>query len=138
VIGRWGNFFNQELYGGPTDLPWAIKIDQPLPGYEQFEMFHPAFLYASLWSLLTFVILLRLARKHRQRLYAGDITAVYFLLFAIGRILLELVRLDSRSFVIGALDLGLPVATVVSIVIGIAMAALLLWRHVLSKPPVKA
>jgi prolipoprotein diacylglyceryltransferase len=101
-------------------------------------MFHPAFLYASLWSLLTFVILLRLARKHRQRLYTGDITAVYFLLFAIGRILLELVRLDSRSFVIGGLDLVLPVATVVSIVIGIAMAALLLWRHVLSKPPVKA
>lgn len=138
VIGRWGNFFNQELYGGPTNLPWAIKIDHPLPGFEQFEMFHPAFLYASLWSLLTFIILLRLARKHRQRLYTGDITAAYFLLFAIGRILLELVRLDSRSFVIGGLDLGLPVATVVSIVIGVAMAALLLWRHVLSKPPVKA
>jgi phosphatidylglycerol:prolipoprotein diacylglycerol transferase len=138
AIGRWGNFINQELYGRPTDLPWAIKIDDPLPGYEQFEMFHPAFLYVSLWSLLTFFILLTLARKHRQRLYTGDITAVYFLLFAIGRILAELVRLDSRSFVIGGMDFGVPIATVVSIVIGLAMAALLVWRHVLSKPSGKS
>ncbi len=140
AIGRWGNFFNQELYGRPSDLPWAIKIDASnrLTGYTQSEMFHPTFLYASLWSLLTFFILLRLARKHRQRLYTGDITAAYFLLFAIGRILFELVRLDSRSFAIGGFDLGLPVATVVSIVIGVAMAALLLWRHVLSKPTAKA
>ncbi len=136
VVGRWGNFFNQELYGQPSDLPWAIYIDPSnrLSDYVQFETFHPAFLYASLWSLITFVILLRLARKHRQQLFRGDLTAVYFLLFAIGRILLELVRLDSRSFAIGGVDLGMPVATVVSIVFGITMAALLLWRHVLSKP----
>ncbi|HET6447339.1 MAG TPA: prolipoprotein diacylglyceryl transferase [candidate division Zixibacteria bacterium] len=140
VIGRWGNFFNQELYGQPTDLPWAIKIDPAnrLNDFTQFETFHPTFLYASIWSLITFLILLRLARKHRQSLYTGDITAAYFLLFATGRILTELVRLDSRTFAIGSLDFGMPIASVVSLVIGVAMAALLIWRHVISKPPLKA
>jgi len=136
AVGRWGNFVNQELYGEPSSLPWAINIDPAhrLSGYTEFETFHPAFLYASLWSLVTFVILLRLARKHRHQLYTGDITAVYFILFGIGRIMLELVRLDSRPFVIANINLGLPVATVVSIVFGLAMAILLIWRHLIRKP----
>lgn len=139
AVGRWGNFFNQELYGEPSTLPWAISIDPAnrLADYTQFETFHPAFLYASLWSLVTFLILLRLARKHRGQLYTGDVTAVYFLLFGIGRILLELVRLDSRPFVAGNISFGLPVATVVSIVIVVIMAALLIWRHILRKPATK-
>ncbi len=135
-VGRWGNFINQELYGEPSNLPWAISIDPAnrLTDYSQFETFHPAFLYASLWSFVTFLILLRLARKHQHQLYTGDITAVYFLLFGIGRILLELVRLDSRPFIIVDISFGVPVATVVSIVIGLAMAALLIWRHLIRKP----
>jgi phosphatidylglycerol:prolipoprotein diacylglycerol transferase len=134
AIGRWGNFFNQELYGRPTSLPWAIRIDplHRLTGYTEFERFHPAFLYASLWSLITFVILLWLIRKRGEKLYNGDLTAVYLLMFAVGRILLELVRLDSRTFSIGSLDLGLPVATIISIIIVLAMAALLVRRHLLS------
>ncbi len=138
-VGRWGNFINQELYGEPSNLPWAISIDPAnrLTDYSQFETFHPAFLYASLWSFVTFLILLRLARKHQHQLYTGDITAVYFLLFGIGRILLELVRLDSRPFIIGDISFGVPVATVVSIVIGLAMAALLIWRHLIRKPASK-
>ncbi|MEZ4515473.1 MAG: prolipoprotein diacylglyceryl transferase [Chloroflexota bacterium] len=56
AIGRWGNFFNQELYGRPTSVPWAITIDPVyrLPGYGSFSTFHPAFLYESIWNLLTF------------------------------------------------------------------------------------
>lgn len=135
VFGRWGNFFNQELYGRPTDLPWAVHIDplHRLAGYTSFERFHPAFLYASLWNLLTFLILIYLARRRSDRLFTGDLTAIYFLLFAIGRILLELVRLDSRPFVIGDLDFGLPVATVVSIAIVLIMLGILLWRHVIRR-----
>jgi phosphatidylglycerol:prolipoprotein diacylglycerol transferase len=134
-IGRWGNFFNQELYGRPSDLPWAIKIDglNRLTGYTQFEQFQPTFLYASFWSFLTFLILYRLGRKHSDRLYPGDLTAIYVLLFATGRILLELVRLDSRSFTIAGFDFGVPIATVLSIIFVLSMAILLLRRHFFSK-----
>ncbi|MFN2188173.1 MAG: prolipoprotein diacylglyceryl transferase [Candidatus Promineifilaceae bacterium] len=137
AVGRWGNFFNQELYGKPSDLPWAIKIDPAnrLTGYIDFETFHPAFLYAGLWSLVTFFILLRLERKHYKSLFTGDLTAIYFLLFGIGRILLETIRLDSRPFVVGDIDFGLPVATVVSIVIAFFMAILLIWRHLIRRKP---
>lgn len=133
AIGRWGNFVNQELYGRPTNLPWAIRIDNPLPGYEGVAYFHPAFLYESLWSLLTFVVVLFLARRRRDQLQTGDLTALYLVFYAIGRILLELVRLDSRTFSLAGVDLGLPVATVVSIAIAVPMAALLIWRHVIAR-----
>ena len=51
AIGRWGNWWNQELYGRPTELPWGLEIDEPLAGYEGFDTFHPTFLYESLWNL---------------------------------------------------------------------------------------
>ncbi len=134
-IGRWGNFFNQELYGRPTDLPWAVYIDPiyRLDAYVNFERFHPAFLYESLWSLLTFIVLLTLARRHLDKLQVGDLTALYLVLYAVGRTLLELVRLDSRTVSLAGVDLGIPVATLVSIIIAMPMAGLLLWRHVLHK-----
>ena len=134
-IGRWGNFFNQELYGQPTDLPWAVFIDPlyRLDAYVNFETFHPAFLYESLWSLLTFLVLLTLARRKRKWLQVGDLTALYLVFYAVGRILLELVRLDSRNVSLAGVDLGIPIATLVSIIIAIPMAGLLLWRHVLHK-----
>jgi phosphatidylglycerol:prolipoprotein diacylglycerol transferase len=134
-IGRWGNFFNQELYGQPTDLPWAVYIDPiyRLDAYINFETFHPAFLYESLWSLLTFLVLLTLARRKRKSLQVGDLTALYLVFYAVGRILLEIVRLDSRTVSLAGIDLGIPVATLVSIIIAIPMAALLLWRHVFHK-----
>jgi phosphatidylglycerol:prolipoprotein diacylglycerol transferase len=134
-IGRWGNFFNQELYGQPSDLPWAVFIDPiyRLDAYVNFETFHPAFLYESLWSLLTFLVLLTLARRRRKWLQVGDLTALYLVFYAVGRILLELVRLDSRTISLAGIDLGIPIATLVSIVIALPMAGLLLWRHVLHK-----
>lgn len=132
-VGRWGNFFNQELYGSPSQLPWAIYIDRPLPGYEQFSRFHPAFLYESLWNLANFCILYTLAHRYRHKLQRGDLLALYLVLYGVGRILLELIRLDSRTFSIAGIDLGIPVATVVSLVIAIPMAVLLLYRHVFAK-----
>ncbi|MGD8855327.1 MAG: prolipoprotein diacylglyceryl transferase, partial [Chloroflexota bacterium] len=134
-IGRWGNFFNQELYGAPTTLPWAVYIDPiyRLDDYVNFETFHPAFLYESLWNLMAFLVLLTLARRHWRRLQVGDLTALYLVFYAVGRILLEMVRLDSRTVSLGGTDLGLPVATLVSIIVALPMAGLLLWRHVLQK-----
>lgn len=131
AIGRWGNFFNQELYGRPTSLPWAVQIEPVyrLSGYESFAAFHPAFLYESLWSLASFFLLWRLYRRHLHRLRRGDLTALYLVLYAVGRSLLELVRLDSRTLHIGSVDTGLAVATIVSLVVAVCMALLLAWRH---------
>lgn len=130
-IGRWGNFFNQELYGRPTDVPWATWIEPAyrLTGYEQFARFHPAFLYESLWNLLTFFILLTLLRRYRNRLFPGDVMGAYLILYAIGRTLLEMVRLDSRTVSIGAVDTGVPIATLVSIVVAVIAAVWIFLRH---------
>jgi prolipoprotein diacylglyceryltransferase len=83
--------------------------------------------------LLTFIVLLTLARRHLDKLQVGDLTALYLVLYAVGRTLLELVRLDSRTVSLAGVDLGIPVATLVSIIIAMPMAGLLLWRHVLQK-----
>jgi phosphatidylglycerol:prolipoprotein diacylglycerol transferase len=132
-VGRWGNFFNQELFGKPTSLPWAVHIDSIYrpTGFEAFETFHPAFLYESLWNFMSFLVMLYLLRRYRDKLQTGDLVAVYLIGYGIGRILLEFVRLDSRM-----VDLGfasLPVATLVSLVIALPMAALLIKRHLLNK-----
>ncbi len=127
AIGRWANFFNQELYGRPTDAPWAITIEPAyrLPQVADFATFHPAFLYESLWNLLSFLVLLTLAQRYRHRLLDGDLMALYIIFYAIGRTLLELVRLDSRT----VSGLGLPVATAVSLLLAALMAAWIYWRH---------
>ncbi len=123
AVGRWGNFFNQELYGRPTDLPWAVYIEPQyrLPDLADFSYFHPAFLYESLWSLLTFFVLLWLARRRADRLLPGELLALYLVAYAIGRSLLELVRLDSRAVAFLGLETGLAVATLVSL--GMALVA---------------
>jgi phosphatidylglycerol:prolipoprotein diacylglycerol transferase len=131
AIGRWGNFFNQELYGRPTNAPWAIAIDplHRLPDYADFSTFHPAFLYESLWSLLTFFVLLWLARRRAERLLPGELLALYLVAYAIGRSLLELVRLDSRAVPFLGLETGLAVATLVSLIVAaVAVAAVVVRR----------
>jgi phosphatidylglycerol:prolipoprotein diacylglycerol transferase len=129
AIGRWANFFNQELYGRPTDLPWGISIEHPLPGYGDFSTFHPTFLYASVWSLITFGTLLWLAKNKREDLLKGDLMAIYLIMFSLGRIVMELFRLDSRDFVLFGFETGVPVATIVALLIVISMAGWLIWRH---------
>lgn len=127
TVGRWGNFFNQELYGRPSNLPWAVTIDPPyrLAGYEEVARFHPAFLYESLWNFGSFLILYILFKRYPHRLKSGDLTALYLILYAIGRILLELTRLDSRMLTLGSTPTNLPVATAISLVTIIIM---ILWR----------
>lgn len=131
AVGRWGNFFNQELYGRPTNLPWAVHIDPiyRLPDYVSFERFHPAFLYESLWSLATFFVLYRLTRRYSERLLPGEMMGLYLIAYAAGRSLLELVRLDSRVIPFFGVETGLAVATAVSIVIALASAVMLIGRR---------
>lgn len=92
-VGRFANYFNQELYGRPTNLPWAIHIDlqHRSLGFEQFSTFHPLFLYESLACLLIFMVLFYL--KTRAKLLDGDILLLYLLSYGLLRFVLEPLRI---------------------------------------------
>jgi prolipoprotein diacylglyceryl transferase len=94
AIGRWGNWWNQELFGKPTDLPWALEIDpENRPeGYVDSETFHPTFLYESLYMLLVMGILLLVERLFRIR--PPGLFAIYVSLYCFGRFFEELLRID--------------------------------------------
>jgi prolipoprotein diacylglyceryl transferase len=101
AIGRLGNYFNQELFGKPTTVPWALEID-PIhrpAGYEQFATFQPTFLYESLW-LLGMVLVLVWADK-RFRMGHGRVFALYVLLYCIGRFWIEGLRIDDANVLLG-------------------------------------
>lgn len=134
-IGRWANFINQELYGRPTSLPWAITIDpgHRLAEYIDFSTFHPTFLYASLWSFATFLLLLWLSNSKRETLLRGDLTAIYLIMFSGGRIFTELFRLDSRFLQIPLIRLEIPVATLIAVTIIGILGLFLIWRHALGR-----
>jgi phosphatidylglycerol---prolipoprotein diacylglyceryl transferase len=96
AIGRWGNFFNEEAFGRPTELPWKLYISpehRPL-GYAQFEYFHPTFLYESIWDFAVFLMLIGWLRP-RLRPYPGALFFAYVGLYSIGRFVIEALRLDS-------------------------------------------
>jgi prolipoprotein diacylglyceryl transferase len=120
AIGRWGNYFNQELYGTPTDLPWAVEIDNPVPEYAGFETFHPTFLYESLANLVLVAVVLRLERAGRLR--RGSLILVYAIGYGTIRFLLELIRTDTTFRV-----LGLSRNALVSLVFVVAGVVLLRW-----------
>ncbi|MBP3816380.1 MAG: prolipoprotein diacylglyceryl transferase [Firmicutes bacterium] len=84
AIGRWGNFFNSEAHGGPTDLPWGIMVDG--------EKVHPTFLYESIWCLLLFFFLLYITKKRR---FTGQIALLYGILYSLERFFVEALRTDS-------------------------------------------
>lgn len=101
AIGRWGNWFNQELFGRPTTVPWALEIDpafRPV-GYEQYATFHPTFLYESLWCLFVAVAVWWLDRRYR--LGHGRAFAWYVLLYTVGRLFWELLRIDTATLIFG-------------------------------------
>jgi len=100
AFGRWGNFFNQEVYGLPSDLPWAIFIDPQhrLPAYSQIATYHPLFLYESLWSLLNMAFLLWINGRFRERLKSGNLFLIYLIFYGVGRVGLEFLRLDISSW----------------------------------------
>ncbi|HWW53887.1 MAG TPA: prolipoprotein diacylglyceryl transferase [Acidimicrobiales bacterium] len=94
AIGRWGNYFNQELFGRPTTLPWALRIDlahRPLQ-YAQYKTFQPTFLYECLWDLAVVGVVLLVER--RARLRKGYLFAVYVATYTFGRFWIESLRID--------------------------------------------
>lgn len=94
AIGRWGNYFNQELFGSPTSLPWGLEIDlryRP-SGFEQFETFHPTFIYESIWAILVAIILITVER--RWQVNNGRIFLLYVALYSFGRLFIEQLRID--------------------------------------------
>lgn len=130
AIGRWGNWFNNEIYGGPTDLPWKLEIHQMAAGRAVLDAagdpvvvgyFHPTFLYESLWSLLVGVLLLLLDWK--RQIGSGGLFALYVAFYTAGRFVIELMRSDPANLI-----LGLRVNTWVSgLVFTLALIAYI-WR----------
>jgi phosphatidylglycerol:prolipoprotein diacylglycerol transferase len=128
AVGRWGNFFNQELFGPPTDLPWGIPIDvvhRPAE-YLSDTHFHPLFLYESLLSVLGVVALLYLGRRFAKRVIVGDIMLLYFIWYGAERFGLEFLR--TGNWKVGAV----ATAQIVSIVFIVVSVGLLVWRHMRS------
>lgn len=133
AIGRWGNFFNSEAFGRPTDLPWKLYIppERRPSGYLGFDFFHPTFLYESIWNLGTFAVLMALffrGLKEPGKLKTGTLFLTYLVLYSCGRFWIEGLRMDS-------LMLGpLRIAQVVSLS-QIGLGALgLLWLYLWHRP----
>jgi len=100
-IGRWGNYFNQELFGKPTNLPWSLEIDvinRPT-GFESFSKFHPTFLYESIYCLLLVALILWVERRWRLR--TGQTSALYLATYCFGRFGFENLRIDEARVVLG-------------------------------------
>lgn len=126
AIGRWGNFINRELYGTPTNLPWAVYIEPQyrLPGYENSSHFQPLFLYESLWNLVVFGILIYLTRRSRIHLLDGDVILLYLTLYSVGRFVLEPLKIGDVFTIF-----GLRTAQLVAAVLIAGCSAILAYRH---------
>jgi phosphatidylglycerol:prolipoprotein diacylglycerol transferase len=136
AIGRWGNFFNQELYGPPTTLPWGIQIDcahrigdhgivqWPCSQYPfETTAFTPLFLYESVSGLLGVIALLWMARRWGPRMRPGDLLLVFFMWYAAIRFWLETFREGNWTF------FGVPTAMLVSSIVFLVAGAILAYRH---------
>ncbi|MEA5442185.1 prolipoprotein diacylglyceryl transferase [Cyanobium gracile] len=141
AIGRWGNFFNSEAFGLPTNLPWALTIpmaNRPSEFLEQAS-FHPTFLYESLWNLGVcglLLLLFRLGSQGRVRLPAGALSCTYLMAYSSGRFWIEGLRLDplclfsQPPFCAG----GLRMAQLMSLLLIALGAAGLLWLYRFRRP----
>jgi len=125
AIGRWGNFFNQELYGAPTNLPWKIYIDPEhrLTGFTNVAYYHPLFLYESIWNLGNMFLLLWISRRFGDRLKNGDIFLIYLIVYPVGRFLLDFLRLDASMVA------GININQTVMAVVAVCAALALFLRH---------
>jgi phosphatidylglycerol---prolipoprotein diacylglyceryl transferase len=102
AIGRLGNWFNQELYGRPTNLPWGLRIspDHRLPGYQHIATYHPTFLYEAVWNLALAGLLI-LYERRRPGACPGTLFALYVAGYALGRLWVEALRIDPASHIAG-------------------------------------
>jgi len=96
AVGRWGNYFNQELFGTPSTLPWAVEIEPQYrpPEYAAYETFHPTFLYESLWNFALAGSILWLGKRYAS--LEGRLIGIYFIGYGLMRFLLELIRTDTE------------------------------------------
>jgi phosphatidylglycerol:prolipoprotein diacylglycerol transferase len=141
AIGRWGNFFNSEAFGLPTNLPWKLWIpaaNRP-SGYLGQAWFHPTFLYESLWDFALFLILIVLVLRRRADgepwLPNGAATCLYALVYSLGRFWIEALRLDPLCLW-GTLEAGtcLRMAQLMSLLLALAGTAGLVWLLALKRP----
>ncbi|MBA2382141.1 MAG: prolipoprotein diacylglyceryl transferase, partial [Chloroflexi bacterium] len=137
AIGRWGNFFNQELYGPPTTLPWGIKIDEAHRVGDYLDLgtyplatthFHPLFLYESLSGIAGALVLIWLARRRNSRLVPGDLLLVFFIWYGLTRFALEGLRTGNWTF------FGIPTAQIVTFGFILFGVLGLLYRHGPGRP----
>ena len=121
AIGRWGNWFNQELFGAPTTLPWGLEIAPQFrpEGYAEFATFHPTFLYESLW--MVGVALVLIWADKRFQMGHGRVFALYVLLYCVGRGWIEYLRIDTANTI-----LGLRLNLWTSILVGLGALAYLI------------
>jgi prolipoprotein diacylglyceryl transferase len=102
-IGRLGNYFNQELFGLPTTLPWGLQIPSSNPAYPvglpEGLLFHPTFAYEMIWNLIGAAVLILLAS--RLNLQWGKVFAVYLMIYSTGRIWVEAIRIDPSEIILG-------------------------------------
>ncbi len=123
AIGRWGNLVNQELYGAPTTLPWAISIDAAhrVPTFTDPALkFHPLFLYESIGNLLVCLALLYIARRYAAWLKSGDLILIYMIFYPVLRFFLEFIRLDSSQLF--SFNANQTLMLVVAVVAGLALS----------------
>jgi prolipoprotein diacylglyceryl transferase len=129
AVGRWGNYFNNELFGTPTDLPWGLEISSNNPAYPaglpEGVLFHPTFLYESIWSLAGVALLLAADRKFNLRW--GKMMGLYLVYYSIGRVWIEAIRIDPSE-----IFLGLRVniwSAIAGIALGLAIILIQSRRH---------
>lgn len=125
AIGRFGNFFNQELYGAPTNLPWKLYIDPKhrLAGFASVEYYHPLFMYEAILNLANMLLLMWIARTYEGRGKKGDILLVYLVFYPLVRFSLDFLRLDASM--VG----GINVNQAFMAVIALLALGTLAWRH---------
>jgi prolipoprotein diacylglyceryl transferase len=137
AIGRFGNWFNQELFGRPTDLPWGLEIDPEFrpDRYADVETFHPTFLYEALWCVAVALILVWADRRFRMG--HGRVFALYVALYTLGRSYIETLRVDPAREVLGLrLNVWTSVVLFAGAVIYIVVSARMRpGREVLGQPP---
>ena len=125
AIGRIGNYFNQEVFGKPTDLPWGLEIDPANRpnGFESYSTFHPTFLYELLWCLVVAALLIKLPGVLKQiTSKQGDVFALYIFGYTAGRVWIETLRIDEANLILG-LRLNIWVSLVVLITVSAYLIA---------------